>query len=184
MEIFEKYQIQILETIIVIALLILINVLIRKWSFRIAKKFHLGTERRQITVRIFNFLILLIGSITIMGIWGLDQKELFVFLTSALTVLGVGFFATWSILSNITAGIILYFNHPVRLGDHIQIIDKDTPIEGTVKDISMFFVHITTIEGIDVTLPNSVVIQKMIATNHVEPQKKTNEKSSHSKSPE
>lgn len=163
MEIIEQYRTQILETAIVLGILILINFAIRKWSFRIAKKFHLGLERRRITTRIVNLLLLLVGAISIMGIWGLDQKELFVFLTSTLTVLGVGFFATWSILSNITSGLLLYFNHPLHIGDHIKIMDKEAPVEGILTDISMFFMHIETTDGEKITIPNSIVTQKTIS---------------------
>jgi small-conductance mechanosensitive channel len=163
MELLELYKIQLLETIIVFGVLLLFNFIIRKSSYRIAQKFQLGVERRRITTRIVNLILLLIGAISIMGIWGLDQKELFVFLTSTLTVLGVGFFATWSILSNITSGLLLYFNHPLHIGDHVKIMDKEAPVEGTLKDITMFFMHIETLDGETVTIPNSVVTQKTIS---------------------
>lgn len=168
MELIELYKLQILETAIVLGVLLLVNFVIRKWSYRISQKFHLGLERRRITTKIVNLLLLLIGAISIMGIWGLDQKELFVFLTSTLTVLGVGFFATWSILSNITSGLLLYFNHPLHIGDRIKIMDKENAVEGTLKDITMFFMHIETIEGETVTIPNSVVTQKTISVKSSE----------------
>lgn len=163
MEILEEYKIQILETLIIIAVLVLVNFTMRKWSYRIAQKFKLGIERRRITTKIVNLLLTLIGFVSLMGVWGVDQKQLFVFLTSVLTVLGVGFFATWSILSNITSGLLLYFNHPLHIGDYVTIIDKDTPVEGIVKDISMFFMHIETPKGEKITIPNSVVTQKTIS---------------------
>ncbi len=173
MELIELYKLQILETAIVLGVLLLVNFVIRQASYRIAQKFHLGLERRRITTKVVNLLLLLVGAISIMGIWGLDQKELFVFLTSTLTVLGVGFFATWSILSNITSGLLLYFNHPLHIGDHIKIMDKEYPVEGTLKDISMFFMHIETIEGETVTIPNSVVTQKTIALKSSESNSKS-----------
>lgn len=163
MELFEKYNVQIFETLILIAILVVLNFIIRKWSSRIAKKFHLGLERRKITLKIINVLLGIIGVISLTGIWGLDQKELFVFFTSTVTVLGVGFFATWSILSNITSGILLFFNHPLHIGDNIKILDKEMQVEGTLKDISMFFMHIETIDGQTITIPNSVVTQKVIS---------------------
>lgn len=163
MELIELYKLQILETAIVFGVLLLVNFVIRKSSYRISQKFHLGIERRRITTKIVNLLLLLIGTISIMGIWGLDQKELFVFLTSTLTVLGIGFFASWSILSNITSGLLLYFNHPLHIGDHVKIMDKEYPVEGILKDITMFFMHIETTDGEMVTIPNSVVTQKTIS---------------------
>lgn len=159
----ETYQIQILETLIILAILFLIHFIFRKWSFSIAKKLDLGIERRKITNKIMNVLIISVGLISVMGVWGLDQKEFFLFLTSTLTVLGIGFFAQWSILSNITSGLMLYFNHPLHIGDTIKILDKDFEIVGTLKDITLFFMHIETIKGENITVPNSIVTQKTIA---------------------
>ena len=45
------------------------------------------------------------------------------FLGSVLTVVGVAFFAQWSLLSNITSSIIIFFNHPVKLNDSIVILE-------------------------------------------------------------
>jgi len=115
MELIEEYKIQIFETLILLGIMIVVNFIIRKWSFRIVKKFHLGLERRKITLKIITLLLGVVGIIALTGIWGLDQKELFVFFTSTITVLGVAFFATWSILSNITSGILLFFNHHCTL---------------------------------------------------------------------
>lgn len=163
METLEKYDVQILETAIALAVLLLINFVVRKSSQRVARKLHLEYERGKITIKIVNLLLILVGFVTISGIWGVDQKELFLFLTSVLTVLGVGFFASWSILSNITSGLLLYFNHPLHIGDYIKILDKELPVEGTIKDISMFFMHIETNEGEYITIPNSIIMQKTIS---------------------
>jgi small-conductance mechanosensitive channel len=88
------------------------------------------------------------------------QSELLLFTTSILTVLGIAFFAQWSILSNITSGLILFFNHPLRIGDTIKIIDKEQPVEGVIQDISYFFLHLKTNDNDIVTIPNSMVMQK------------------------
>ena len=47
--------------------------------------------------------------------------------------MGVAMFAQWSILSNITSGIILFFSFPFKIGDLILIHDKDFPIEADRK---------------------------------------------------
>ena len=169
MKFFSTYNAQILETIVLIALLLVINFIFRKWSGAIAKKFHLGILRRNITIKVVNFILILVAIILITGIWGLDQEQLFIFFTSAITVLGIGFFASWSILSNITSGILLFFNHPMHIGDHIKILDKEMPVEGTLKDISMFFMHIQTADGQMITIPNIVVTQKIVSTSQQRP---------------
>ena len=86
-----------------------------------------------------------------------------VFVSSVMAILGIAFVAQWSILSNITAGIILFFNHPLKIGDYVKILEKDFIIEGTVDDITYFFVHIETSEKEKITISNSLILQKIIS---------------------
>jgi small-conductance mechanosensitive channel len=83
-------------------------------------------------------------------------------MASVLTVIGIALFAQWSHLSNLTSGMIIFFNHSAKLDDTIEIIDKDYCIEGRISDIGLFFVQIKTTENEEVTLPNNVFLQKMI----------------------
>ena len=72
------------------------------------------------------------------------------------------FIAQWSILSNLTASVILFFNHPMRIGDRIRVIEKDYNFVGEVKDITGFFVFMRTDNGENITLPTSFVLQRGI----------------------
>jgi small-conductance mechanosensitive channel len=143
--------------------LVIGKVIIRQSINKIALKFGFALARIHVTHRIVNILFVFLALIILAGIWGLDQRGLVLFITSTLTVLGIAFFAQWSILSNITAGLVLFFNHPLRIGDNIRIFEKDFEIKGTLKDISIFFLHIQTQEGNNVTMPNTVALQKMIS---------------------
>lgn len=71
--------------------------------------------------------------------------------------------AQWSILSNITSGIILFFSYPFKIGDTIQIHDKDFPIIAEIDDIGAFYISMITKEGELVIYPNSLVLQKGIS---------------------
>lgn len=106
--------------------------------------------------------MLLIGSTFVLIVWGVDQTELAFFVSSVLTVIGIALFAQWSILSNITSGMILFFNHSVKLDDTVSVIDKDYQIVGRVSDIGLFFVILKTEEDEKVSIPNNVFVQKMI----------------------
>ena len=99
----------------------------------------------------------------ILIIWGVQQSDVAVYIGSILTVVGVAFFAQWSILSNMTSSIILFFNHSIKLGDVIIIMEgKEYEIEGRVADIGLFFVTLKTAENEEIALPNNLFIQKMI----------------------
>ena len=85
-----------------------------------------------------------------------------VYVSSFLTILGIAFFAQWSILANITAGLILYINYPVKIGDTITILEKGNNITGVINDIGAFFITLTVEDGDLITLPNTVILQKNI----------------------
>ena len=118
--------------------------------------------RGKIVKKVFQIILLAIISIFILTVWGVDQSELFMFMASLLTVIGIALFAQWSHLSNITSGIIIFFSHSVKLDDTISIIDKDYEVEGRISDIGLFFVKLKTKQGEEVSLPNNIFLQKMI----------------------
>jgi small-conductance mechanosensitive channel len=97
-----------------------------------------------------------------MIVWGVKQSDLLVFLSTILTILGVAFFAQWSIISNITSALIIFFNHPIKIGDRLTIMDKDFPVEGKLSDIGIFFIIIKTEDNKKITIPSNVFMQKMI----------------------
>lgn len=164
---FAEYKLQIFETTLVVAFLILVKIVARNSINRILSKFEFGIERKRISHKIVNLFITLFALIFLAGIWNIDRSQLMVFITSTLTLVGVGFIAQWSILANVTSSLILFFNHPMKLGQEIQILDKEYDINGTLIDISFFFLYIKTDEGEIITIPNSVVLNKVIKINQI-----------------
>jgi len=96
------------------------------------------------------------------GVVAGDILDFSLFLSSVLAIVGIGFVAQWSILSNLTASVILFFSHPLRLGDRIRVMDKDFDWTGKVEDISGFYLFMRTDDGRRITIPTNLVIQKGI----------------------
>jgi small-conductance mechanosensitive channel len=105
----------------------------------------------------------LAASILLSAIWGLKQNEIAVFVGTLLTALGIAFFAQWSLLSNIKSSLLLFFNHPVKIGDTLKVLDKEYPFEGEVTDLTYFFVHLESANGEIITIPNSLLLQKSVS---------------------
>src|SRR5690606_14514612 len=102
-------------------------------------------------------------TLTLIGIfviWGVEPRNLFTTLSAVVTVIGVALFAQWSILSNITSGIILLFSFPFKIGDVIRIHDKDFPIEAQIEDIRSFHTLLKTADGEIISYPNNLLLQK------------------------
>ncbi|TXD85055.1 mechanosensitive ion channel [Subsaximicrobium wynnwilliamsii] len=155
-------QIKLIETAVVIAVFVMILFVTNKFVDKTVSTHLLKKVRGKIIKKVINLITILICLVILLIIWGVDQSELVVFIGSVLTVLGIALFAQWSILSNITSSIIIFFNHPVKLDDTIKIVDKDFETEGRVSDIGVFFIILKTKEGEQITIPSNVFIQKMI----------------------
>lgn len=144
--------------ILMITTIVIIKKAIRKFSFVQA----IEINRRKVIFNICYFIIYLVSGFFLAIIWGVKFQEFTIFISSVLAVLGIGFFAQWSILSNLTASFILFFYHPIRIGHRIKIIDKDYNWIGEVKNITAFYFFIKTDDGENISLPNSLVMQKGI----------------------
>ena len=151
---------QFIHTAILIAFVIIVKLFAGKAVNRILVRLDNDLKRKKITMRIINLFSLIFMIIGLAAIWNIDRSQLMVFITSLITVLGIAFFAQWSILSNITSSLILFFNHPVKIGQRIRVLDKEYEIEGKLIDISFYFLYIKTDAGELVTIPTSVALQK------------------------
>ncbi|RZS93548.1 mechanosensitive ion channel domain-containing protein [Aquimarina brevivitae] len=156
------YRNELLATLILLVVMVLIIFLtkrsIRRFSFIRA----IEPNRRKVIYYLTNLITYGLTMAVLAVIWGVDLKEFSLFISSILAVVGIGFVAQWSILSNLTASVILFFSHPVRLGDRIRVLDKDFDWTGEVKDITSFYLFMKTDDGRNITLPTSLVIQKGI----------------------
>lgn len=167
----KDYQLQILKTVIVILGLLGIKLIIHGFINRIFISLQIAPERKRIISKIINFFLTVLGVVLLTAIWGVSSQQFTVFITTSLTILGVAFFAQWSILSNLTSSLILFFNHPIRIGGCIKILDKDYPIEGVVEKLSMFFLYIRTSDNRLITIPNTVALNKIISIDMDEERK-------------
>jgi len=159
----ETYKIQIIETSVVLAGYIVVYYLTKTFVNNSLKNTYLQRGRRKIIIKAVHLLSFLTVAIILSAIWGLQQNEIAVFVGTILTALGIAFFAQWSLLSNITSSLLLFFNHPLKIGDTLKVLDRDYPLEGEVSDLTYFFVHLKTESGETITIPNSILLQKSVS---------------------
>jgi len=146
--------------------IIIISFLISKASDYFITRF--GEKKKIIPKRIYyvskflHALIILIILMALAIVWNVQLGGVMVFASSIFAVIGVALFAQWSILSNLTSSIIIFFTFPSRIGDNIKIIDGDNTIVGEIIDISLFQIVILDKEGNTILYPNNLFIQKPI----------------------
>jgi len=160
---------QIIKIIITAVFVFIVYPVIRFTTNKLVSKvakFNLYAENRtRMIKKTLNAVIIFVLITVLIGLWGVETKNIIVALSSMFAVIGVAFFAQWSILSNITAGIVVYFSLNLKTGDKIKILDKDFQLEATIIDLKIFYIFLETDEGEKIIYPNSLVLQKGISVN-------------------
>jgi small-conductance mechanosensitive channel len=156
-------EVQIVETLVVAALYLILFLVTKVLINNTLKNTQLQRARRKIIIKAIHLFILIGALVLFAAIWGLNQNEIAVYAGTILTALGIAFVAHWSLLSNITSSIILFFNHPLKIGDRIKIMEKDCPFEGEITDLTYFYIHLITTDGDIITIPNSLLLNTPVS---------------------
>ena len=158
-----QYKSQLIYTFFTIVALFVFQFILKKAAKKVGKQSEIHITRTRLMFKYINILIILIAAFLLALAWGVGVTELSLLFSSIFAVIGVALFAIWSILSNVTAGIILFFSFPYKIGSRIKIHDKDLPIEAVIEDIKAFHLHLRTLEGELITYPNNLILQKAVS---------------------
>lgn len=154
---------RIIVSVLLILFLVVWKFVLKKSTHRIAKIAEFNIGRTQLMFKYINVLMFVIALFSLLYTWGIDLKDLNLFFSSVFAVIGIALFAIWSVLSNVTSGVIMFFSFPFKIGDKIKIHDKEFPIVGIIEDIKAFQMHIRNDEGELITYPNNLILQKPIS---------------------
>ena len=159
---FNDFRDDLIYTGIVLLSLLLIRFIIHFTITKVARKNGINEARIRLIRRYVTATLFLIAILIEAFIFGAKFEELALIFSSVFAIIGIGLFAIWSILSNITSGIIMFFNFPYKVGDKIEIHDKDFPITAIIEDIRAFQLHLRIENGDLVTYPNNLMLQKAV----------------------
>lgn len=155
----EPYLVRLAVSLVTVFVIWLVAQLLKRLSRRIASKQGYASARAYQIKVIINTTALMLALLLLAAIWGFEQN-LVVFASSIFALVGVALFASWSMLSNITAAVIMFFSAPFRIGDRIRVLDGDNTITGQVRHIGLIYVEITDENGHLFLLPNNMLLQK------------------------
>lgn len=164
-EFFINHQSELLGTLITLVVLLIIRFLAVNTIVTIGKRSDLNQVRTKLMVKYVSIGLSSLAIIALVFIWGVNIRELGLIMSSIFAVLGVALFAQWSILSNVTAGVILFLSFPYKIGDRIKILDKELELEMeyTIEDIKLYYVILRNTKGDLITYPNNLIMQKAVA---------------------
>lgn len=169
-EFFEINKSQFFWTGITLVTLFVLKYTGNKTVRRIGKISNKVEARTRLILKYISLTLTFLGIGALTFIWGVNFKDVGLLFSSVFAVIGVALFAQWSILSNVTSGVILFFSSPYKIGDRIKIMDKEITEdeeEGhaiyVIEDIKAFHLHLRSNKGELVTYPNNLMLQKAIA---------------------
>lgn len=148
----------VLVFIITVILIKVTNFLVQKTGE--SKK--VNPKRIYYVTKFTHFLIYVVAVIFLAVVWNIQLGGVTVLASSIFAVIGVALFAQWSILSNLTSSIIIFFTFPARVGDKIKVLDGDNSITGEIVEISLFQIEVIDEERNTILYPNNLFIQKPI----------------------
>lgn len=160
---FQPYLSEISSSSILFFVYLLLRVIVTKLVRKYAKSSEILEHRTNLVLKYIHLLLTILFCIGLIIIWGVNTKDIVIAISSITTVVGVAMVANWSILSNITSGVILFFSFPFKIGDLIKVHDKDYPIEGEIEDIGAFHVYLKTKDGEQIIYPNNLFFQKGVS---------------------
>lgn len=143
-----------------------------RWLTSLGEQKKAAPQRAVYIAKVFDFGIAVFAALALFLVWGIDYSGVLLFASSIVAVLGAAFFAQWSILSNITASIVIFFTSRARLGDRVRVLDSEEDekgIEGVIIDINLFQVVMQNATGNVIHYPNNQFIQKPVMTGLPQP---------------
>ena len=156
------YYDKIIGTLILLIIVYVLKFTLRKLILKFSNYSSKSDNRSKLIIKYFQTFLNALFVIFIIILWGVKTSDLFGFVGAAITFVGVALFAQWSVLSNFTAGVIMFFAFPFKIGDRIRIQDKDFPIEAEIDDIKAFHTILISTEGERISYPNNLFLQKAV----------------------
>lgn len=160
----------ILGSVIMLALaaaaIVYINRLLRHVLVKLQPRTHLPYSSVLFIIRLISVFMWISVVLLILNFWGISVSGLWTMFVSVAAVIGVGFLAVWTMISNITAGLFITIWRPFELGETVEMLPEG--LKGRVIDRNMMFTIMREEKGTALYVPNNFFFQKMFRTNEGE----------------
>jgi small-conductance mechanosensitive channel len=140
--------------------ILLINRVLRSWLRLLGTRIALPYATVLALTRIISGLLWLMTVLIVLDVWGVGISGLWTLLISAATVIGVGFLATWAMVSNVTASFFLTLWRPFQFGDTVELLPDKDSVKGKVIDRNLMFTALRDDDGSITHVPNNLFFQK------------------------
>ena len=167
-----KYADKLLAGAAIVAVASVLAYVLKRIIRKLLKTRHLAPIMAGRLNLLLRSLIVVVAALLLMQTIGIFDSAWAV-ISATLAALAVGFVAAWSMLSNITAALLVLTFRPFRIGDSVELVDLGgDSLGGRVVDMNLMF---TTLAAPDndtgtgrtaqlLQVPNSLFFQKVLRT--------------------
>ena len=162
----EKHHIDTATVLITAALLlgawvviVLVNRLLKSWLQPVGTRVGLRSDAMASFARIITITLWCVVVLLVLNLWGVNVAGLWALLASVAAIIGVGFLATWAMVSNFTASLFLTIWHPFHLGDTVELLPEN--LKGRAVDRNLMFTVLREESGSLLQIPNNLFFQKI-----------------------
>jgi small-conductance mechanosensitive channel len=161
-----QYNINAVNAIGTIAVLFLASIIIpmlcrflRQRLIYFQSRLNLTDDTNFIINRVITAVLWTITVFIVLNVWGIGLGGVWAILVSAITIVGVGFIATWAIISNFTASFFLVLWRPFQVGQTLEIFPEN--LKGRVVYRNLMFTTLSEESGSMLQIPNNLFFQKV-----------------------
>jgi small-conductance mechanosensitive channel len=141
------------------AAMLVLKRFLQPWVSDLTLRFGLPHETSGKLGRVLVITVWIVAALLVLDIWGVGIGGLWTVLVSTVTLVGVGFLATWTMISNFTASVFLTIWRPFRLGERVELLPEN--FGGRVIDRNLMFTALREEHGSILQVPNNLFFQKV-----------------------
>lgn len=150
---------ELVSTAVILLIAVVLYKLVSRGIRLLVKQTHLE-ESVGVTLRtLLRWSVVPLVVAAIAARWGV-LENFWAAVTAAVTLVAIGFFAVWSVLSNVLCSVILLANRPFRIGDEIELVPD--PIRGRVLHVGLTHTTLLGSEGETFQVPNNLFFQRVV----------------------
>lgn len=139
--------------------IVLFNRLMARSLRSLEQRLSLPYESLLAITRVTSGIVWFVAALLILSLWGVSVSGLWTLLVSVATVIGVGFLAVWTMISNVTASLFITIWRPFQFGHTIELLPDN--LKGRVVDRNMMFTVLREEGGALLHVPNNLFFQKV-----------------------
>lgn len=156
------------QVLLIVLVALLIQRSLRRIILKAGELYDLPRTLIRPAILFTRWTIVVSAGLLVLGRLGVSGTVLWTAFTGFAAVAAVAFFAAWSVLSNLFCAILIFTARPLRLGDHVEILDtaEKPGARGEVVDINLLYITLedATAEqpGVLLQIPNALIFQRVV----------------------